>query len=51
MDLEEDFMAAMEQGMPPIAGIGFGIDRLMMLIYNQESIRDVVLFPIMKPKD
>ena len=34
--------------MPPISGLGFGIDRLMMLIYNQESIRDVVLFPTMK---
>lgn len=51
MELDEDFMLAMEQGMPPISGLGFGIDRLMMLIYNQDSIRDVVLFPTMKPID
>lgn len=43
-------MLAMEQGMPPISGLGFGIDRLMMIIYNQSSIRDVVLFPLMKPE-
>lgn len=49
MELDEEFMLAMEQGMPPISGLGFGIDRLMMLIYNQDSIRDVVLFPTMKP--
>ena len=48
MELDEGFMGAMEQGMPPISGLGFGVDRLMMLIYNQESIRDVVLFPTMK---
>lgn len=51
MDIDESFLGAMEQGMPPISGLGFGIDRLMMLIYNQESIRDVVLFPLMKPEN
>ncbi len=51
MDLDENFLLAMEQGMPPISGLGFGIDRLMMLIYNQDSVRDVVLFPIMKPEN
>ena len=48
MELDEGFLGAMEQGMPPISGLGFGVDRLMMLIYNQPSIRDVVLFPTMK---
>lgn len=51
MELDEGFMGAMEQGMPPISGLGFGIDRLMMFIYNQASIRDVVLFPTMKPEN
>ncbi|MBQ8891399.1 MAG: lysine--tRNA ligase [Bacilli bacterium] len=51
MELDEGFMGAMEQGMPPISGLGFGIDRLLMLIYNADSIRDVVLFPLMRPED
>ena len=51
MELDESFMGAMEQGMPPISGLGFGIDRLMMIIYDQPSIRDVVLFPMMKPEN
>ena len=50
MELDESFLQSMEQGMPPISGLGFGIDRLMMIIYNQPSIRDVVLFPQMKNK-
>ena len=50
MELDENFLSAMEQGMPPISGLGFGIDRLMMIIFNQLSIRDVVLFPQMKDK-
>ena len=51
MEIDEGFMGAMEQGMPPISGLGFGIDRLLMLIYNVDSIRDVVLFPLMRPED
>ena len=51
MDLDENYLMAMEQGMPPISGLGFGIDRLMMLIYDAQNIRDVVLFPTMKPVD
>jgi lysyl-tRNA synthetase class 2 len=51
MDLDEDYLLAMEQGMPPISGLGVGIERLIMIAYNMPSIRDVMLFPTMKPED
>ena len=48
MEIDEGFMGAMEQGMPPISGLGSGLERLLMIIYDVPSIRDVVLFPLMK---
>lgn len=48
--LDEDYIFCLEHGMPPTGGLGFGVDRLCMMLLNQHSIRDVILFPQMKPE-
>jgi lysyl-tRNA synthetase class 2 len=51
MEMDEEYLLCMEYGMPPISGFGMGIDRLVCLLTNQDNLRDVVLFPLLKPVD
>ena len=50
MEMDYDYISAMEYGMPPISGWGMGIDRLIQLLTNSDNIRDVVMYPLMRPQ-